>query len=426
MILLRDAGSASASGGASSGSGAQPSSHQSQPPQSEEAMAEQLRQQVLSDPNMMAQLTSSNPQLADAARADPQRFAQLMTDIRNQVTQAEAERQRAEAELAAADEFDVDAQRRIEEAIQRENVMQNLEHAMEYSPESFGRVHMLYVNTEVNGTQVKAFVDSGAQTTISEWEKRLSQCSPMRANLRSAPFPSVSPECAERCGIMRLLDTRFAGIARGVGTAKILGRVHSAQIKLSSTLFLPCSFTIMEGKGVECLFGLDMLKRYQASIDLRENALIINGERCRFLDEHELPNSAKDFEEPEDEGSAGGAPSSGAPSGQTLSADPRATAGSGTSRSHFPGSGQSLAGSASATSQTSTAPPAPRAAAPSSAAPSNPPQQQQQPSRGGRVFPAESIKALTDLGATEVQARSLLEAAGGNVEVAAGLLFQGN
>ncbi|CAO1615425.1 unnamed protein product [Sympodiomycopsis kandeliae] len=399
MILLRDAGAASASNNASQ----RASRPQGQQPQSDEQAAEMLRQQALADPNLMAQLRSSNPQLADAAANNSQEFTRMMMDIRRHVSQAENERARAEAELAAADEFDPEAQRRIEEAIQKENVMQNLEHAMEFNPESFGSIHMLYVNTEVNGVPVKAFVDSGAQATI------------------------MSPDCAERCGIMRLLDTRFAGIARGVGTAKILGRVHSAQLKLSNSLFLPCSFTIMEGKGVECLFGLDMLKRYQASIDLRENALIINGEKCRFLDEHELPASAKEFSAPEGEeaqarSNADSAAQSGV-GGQSIGSAPTG----------FPGSGQALGGdtssSASAPKPTpaaSTATTATSALRPAPATSATGPHRQPQQARGQRTFPPESIKALTDLGASESQARSLLEAAGGNVEVAAGLLFQGN
>ena len=125
---------------------------------------------------------------------------------------------------------------------------------------------------------------------------------------------------------MRLVDRRFAGIARGVGVAKILGRVHSAQIRVGKDLFLACSFTIMEGKGVDLLFGLDMLKRHQACIDLKKDALIINGTEIRFLSEHELPNSAKDNPEltPEELASMGGADKGKEVTSSTSSAAPAA------------------------------------------------------------------------------------------------------
>lgn len=218
---------------------------------------------------------------------------------------------------------------------------------------------MLYIDVEVNGHKVKAFVDSGAQATI------------------------MSPACAEACGIMRLVDKRFAGIARGVGTAAILGRVHSAQIKIGS-LFLPCSFTVMEGKDVDLLLGLDMLKRHQACIDLSKDKLVIQGVEVSFLGEADIPKNVEEerAEEPKVAG----------PGGTTIG-----------------GRSGVVSGPSS-----STATPAPAAAA------RPPPQQAAQP-----TFPQESIDQLVALGFSRDEAVNALAACGGNVEYAAGLLFQG-
>jgi len=325
--------------------------------------SEMMRLQILGDPNLMNQLRQTQPEIAHAAQNDPARFADLLRQLRARQSEGELERQR-DIERLNADPYDVEAQRKIEDAIRHQAVLENLEHALEYSPESFGRVTMLYIPVEVNGVPLNAFVDSGAQQTI------------------------MSPECAESCNIMRLVDRRFAGIARGVGTANILGRVHSAQMKIDD-LHLACSFTIMEGRDVDLLFGLDMLKAHQACIDLERNVLRIQGREVKFLAEHELPDKARSIESGDDAPSSQAGPSSMSPS--NLQA-PRP----------FPGSGNLLEGSPGSSGNRGHQPQA------------QPPQSQ---------YPEASIEALTNLGATREQAVRTLEAANGNLDVAASMLF---
>ncbi|KAK6609863.1 aspartyl protease, partial [Botrytis cinerea] len=324
---------------------------------------ETIRLQLIGNAEMRREVARQNPELAAAADS-PERFAAVLNQMRSREAGEEARRRQQIADLNA-DPFDVDAQMRIAEMIREQRVQENLQNAIEHNPEVFGRVHMLYIDVEVNGHKVKAFVDSGAQATI------------------------MSPKCAEDCGIMRLVDKRFAGIARGVGTAAILGRVHSAQIKIGS-MFLPCSFTVMEGKDVDLLLGLDMLKRHQACIDLSKDKLIIQGVEVSFLGEADIPKNMEDerAEEPQLEG----------PGGTTIGAKSGAVSG--------PSTGQQAPQSASS--------------APATSASSAPPPQQQQPS-----FPAENIDQLVALGFSRDEAVNALAACGGDVQYAAGLLFQG-
>ncbi|KAJ1308372.1 hypothetical protein OPQ81_004079 [Rhizoctonia solani] len=338
---------------------------------------EMMRLQILGDPTLMRQLRENQPELADAIQNDPQKFGELLRQHRERQREAELAQQREIAALNA-DPYDVEAQKRIEEAIRQQAVLENMEHAMEYSPEFFGRVIMLYIPVEVNGVEVKAFVDSGAQQTI------------------------MSPECAEQCGLLRLLDKRFAGIAKGVGTAKILGRVHSAQLKLAD-LHLPCAFTIMEGRDVDLLFGLDMLKAHQACIDLEKGVLRIQGREVRFLSEHELPDKARHDTSADLESSKSQTPSTSTPAPETQQASSSNTS---APAQRFPGAGATLgAAPGSAPTGTHNTRPTGAAAQPVS-------------------FPEEHIATLQGFGVTREQAIQLLQAAGGNLDVAGALLFQ--
>eukprot|EP01018_Ginkgo_biloba_P025158 Gb_22133 [translate_table: standard] len=240
-----------------------------------------LQQHIRNDSHLMNQLLERDPPFAHAVLGENLEALQSILRERHQQRLQLQRQQQEEIALINADPFDVEAQRKIEEAIRQKSIDENWEAALEHNPEAFARVVMLYVDMEVNGIPIKAFVDSGAQTTI------------------------ISKSCAERCGLLRLLDRRYMGIARGVGQSEIVGRIHVAPIKIG-TIFYPCSFTVLDSPNLEFLFGLDMLRKHQCVIDLKDNVLRVGGGEVAvpFLQEKDIPAQLLDEEKFANQGAA--------------------------------------------------------------------------------------------------------------------------
>eukprot|EP01084_Bolivina_argentea_P211333 359493_1 len=228
------------------------------------------------NPMLLKQLHHDRPDLAEAIESKDLtkiRTSIMMIGLQNHKIVWE---ERKEMESLAQNPDSEESQRKIAKLIEEKNIQENYSLAMDEAPELFGQVHMLYIDIEVNGQSVKAFVDCGAQATI------------------------MSAECARRCNLERLIDTRFRSLAKGVGgTGVILGRVHLSDLKIGNSYF-GCSFTILDNNDVDFLLGLDMLKRHQCSIDLKLNCLRIGSEdqQVPFLSEKDLPESARDREPP--------------------------------------------------------------------------------------------------------------------------------
>ena len=110
--------------------------------------------------------------------------------------------------------------------------------AMEANPEAFVPVPMLYVDCQVNGVALRAFVDTGAQMTV------------------------MTMQCAQQCNLTALIDQRFRGVASGVGVARILGRVHMATLSFGRGASVDVAITVMDQKnGPDLLLGLDVMRK---------------------------------------------------------------------------------------------------------------------------------------------------------------------
>jgi hypothetical protein len=196
---------------------------------------------------LLLELNFHNPKLAAVLREKdkPSALQEMRTFLMMQQTSATMDRlteQNKEREMEArllANPMDEEAKKFLGEKLRLEQVQESYINMMNHYPEAMTRVLMLYIKIEINGVELQAFVDSGAQTSI------------------------ISGRCAERCKISRLIDSRFAGKVVGVGTGRTLGKVHAVDMKIEQQFF-PVSLTVMDdsaGLGdvnMEFLLGLDV------------------------------------------------------------------------------------------------------------------------------------------------------------------------
>jgi DNA damage-inducible protein 1 len=168
-----------------------------------------------SRPEELIELCNKHSQLLDQFRAADPEFADAISTrdlpkIRSMQMQKqlrESKRKYDEGQLMLTRPDDESVQKRIEERIRLENIQENMVYAMENFPESYGGIVMLYIHAELNSVPIKAFVDSGAQMTV------------------------MSVSFAKKCNLMRLVDSRYQGEARGVGSSKIVGKIHVTQVR---------------------------------------------------------------------------------------------------------------------------------------------------------------------------------------------------
>lgn len=114
---------------------------------------------------------------------------------------------------------------------------------------------LLYVPCEINNRPCEMMVDSGSQTSVMS--------SPMMRKLN----------------LHNRLDTRYQGMAAGVGSARILGRIDNCPVKVGGEgIEFKLYFLVLDVPHDMMILGVDQLRRFKCLIDVGNNVLIFGGQ----------------------------------------------------------------------------------------------------------------------------------------------------
>jgi DNA damage-inducible protein 1 len=103
------------------------------------------------------------------------------------------------------------------------------------------------------------FIDTGAQVSV------------------------MSLSTAKDLGVDFLIDHFCEGQLVGIGTKKMIGKIHYLDIQLDN-FNLPCGFTIIDDNDIKIMLGLNSMLSLGCMIDLKNKKMIFNNYEVKFLD----------------------------------------------------------------------------------------------------------------------------------------------
>ena len=137
-------------------------------------------------------------------------------------------------------------------------VYQNLKKAYEEIPHTLIRSDSIFLKGYINGTEITFLLDTGAEMSV-------------------LPINIV-----EACGLMPILNKEYSGVMKGVGSDKILGKIHYVEVVLDCGVY-PCAFTVCSNNDVPPILGIDMMYNLGIMIDFKTKKI------------HFSPHCAVDF-----------------------------------------------------------------------------------------------------------------------------------
>ena len=140
-------------------------------------------------------------------------------------------------------------------------VESNFEMAYNNIPELLFKPDMIYVNGKFNDNNIKLFIDTGASSSV------------------------LSLDTVKKLGLYEYIDFSYNGIAVGIGTNKIIGRIHYIEIQVDDYI-IPISVNVLENSenftDFDILIGLNVLYANGIIIDTRNKCLLFNNNKIKY------------------------------------------------------------------------------------------------------------------------------------------------